>query len=133
MLAGIHIARGRAMALRSRLFQGDPKLEAAAVSNSAHIAPGAAGDHVRKIQYAVAKLDEVPVDQDGFYGPKTAAAVLNFKKARDIINRSYQSQADNIVGIMTIKALDDGMFERDQAGGFLRVISCRVVKPNPQA
>ena len=29
------------------------------------------------------------------------------KKRRQIINRAYQQQADNIVGKLTIKALDD--------------------------
>ena len=35
-----------------------------------------------------------------------ADAVLQFKVARDIVNRSYQTKADNIVGKMTIAALD---------------------------
>jgi hypothetical protein len=45
------------MALQSQLFSGDPKLEAAAVSDSAHIVPGSSGDHVRKIQMALIQLD----------------------------------------------------------------------------
>jgi hypothetical protein len=40
------------------------------------------------------------------YGPSTARAVLTFKRARNIINRSYQTQADDIVGKMTIAELD---------------------------
>jgi hypothetical protein len=35
------------------------------------------------------------------YGPATSAAVLSFKQARNIVNRSYQTQADRIVGKMT--------------------------------
>ena len=46
------------MGLQSKLFRGDPKLEAAAVSNPAHIVPGAIGDHVRKIQKALITCDE---------------------------------------------------------------------------
>jgi hypothetical protein len=42
-----------------------------------------------------------------FYGPSTAAAVLAFKKKRKIINTSYQKTEDDIVGIMTITALDN--------------------------
>ena len=38
------------MALQSSLFRGDPKLEAAAVSDQAHITLGATGPHVKKIQ-----------------------------------------------------------------------------------
>src|SRR5947207_10279060 len=35
------------------------------------------------------------------YGPSTSAAVLAYKEKRDIVNRSYQTKPDNIVGIMT--------------------------------
>lgn len=97
------------MALRSKLFAGDPKLEAAAVRDSAHIQRGDAGDHVRKIQAALVKVDAARLAADGIFGPVTAAAVLEFKKKRDIVNRTYQSQADTIVGKMTIAALDEEM------------------------
>jgi hypothetical protein len=40
------------MPRQSRLFRGDPKPEAAAVSDVALIVPGAKGDHVLKIQLA---------------------------------------------------------------------------------
>jgi peptidoglycan hydrolase-like protein with peptidoglycan-binding domain len=116
------------MALKSRLFCGDSKLEAAAVSHAAHIAPGAKGEHVRKIQYAVARIDGVPVSQDGSYGPATAAAVLAYKTKRSIINRSYQSTADNIVGIMTIAALDREMYELEQAPSAVRAIECNMAR-----
>lgn len=45
------------------------------------------------------------------YGPTTAAAVLNYKKTHvpPIINFSYQSAPDNIVGQMTIRAMDDDL------------------------
>jgi peptidoglycan hydrolase-like protein with peptidoglycan-binding domain len=95
------------MALRSPLFQGDAKLDAAAVSDPAHITPGARGDHVRKIQLALIQLDSANIDADGSYGPKTAAAVLAYKQKRGIINRSYQTQADNITGKMTLAAMDE--------------------------
>ena len=97
------------MALKSRLFRGDAKLEAAAVSNPAHIVPGATGDHVRKIQRALNLLDNAGLDPDGIYGQGTADAVLAYKQKREIINRSYQTQADNIVGVMTMAALDAEM------------------------
>ena len=94
------------MALQSSLFQGDPKLEAAAVSDAAHIVPGMKGEHVRKIQLALNQLDKAGLDPDSIYGNATAAAVLAYKRKRSIINKAYQSQADNIVGKMTIAALD---------------------------
>jgi hypothetical protein len=105
------------MALRSRLFRGDPKLEAAAVSPHGHIVPGAVGEHVAKIQHALIRLDGATVALDEqvtrSYGPSTAGAVLRYKQKRDIINRSYQTQADNIVGVMTMASLDKEMSERE--------------------
>lgn len=97
------------MTLQSQLFRGDPKLEAAAESDPAHIGPGATGEHVRKIQLGLIQLDGAAIDPDGKYGPATAAAVLAYKQKRNIINPTYQTQADNIVGKMTITALDKEM------------------------
>jgi len=101
------------MALRSTLFRGDPKLEAAAVSDPAHIVPGAKGEHVRKIQLALIQLDGATIGADGSYGPSTAAAVLNYKRKRNVINRAYQTNADNIVGKMTMASLDSEMLEQE--------------------
>lgn len=98
------------MALQSRLFAGDPKLEAAAISDPAHILPGARGPHVGKLQQALNRLDDSKIAAEEveatFYGRSTANAVLSFKKKRAIINASYQSSADNIVGKMTMSSLD---------------------------
>jgi hypothetical protein len=112
------------MALQSQLFQGDSKLEAAAVSDPAHIVPGARGDHVRKIQLALIQLDGASIFPDGVYGPTTAAAVLAYKQKRNIINRSYQTTADNIVGKMTMAALD-----KEMLGEELKPILLRPVHP----
>jgi peptidoglycan hydrolase-like protein with peptidoglycan-binding domain len=120
------------MGLQSRLFRGDAKLEAAAVSDSAHVTPGATGDHVAKIQFALMRLDEAPLVQDGVYGPQTAAAVQAYKSKRNIINRSYQSQADNIVGIMTMASLDREMLEQEGRPGYVRSITCGVARPAPK-
>lgn len=97
------------MPLQSQLFKGDQKLEAAAVSDPAHITLGAKGEHVRKIQLALIQLDGARIDADAQYGPATAAAVLAYKKKRNIINPSYQTQADDIVGKMTMASLDSEM------------------------
>lgn len=45
------------MGLRSKLFRNVKELEAAAVSNPAHIVPGAIGSHVALIQQALVALD----------------------------------------------------------------------------
>jgi peptidoglycan hydrolase-like protein with peptidoglycan-binding domain len=116
------------MALKSRLFRGEPKLEAAAVSHAAHITQGASGEHVLKIQLAVARLDGVPITQDSIYGRETAAAVLAYKQKRNIINRSYQTKADDIVGIMTMAALDQEMSQLEQGQSFVRVIQCDIAQ-----
>jgi peptidoglycan hydrolase-like protein with peptidoglycan-binding domain len=110
------------------LFRGDPQLEAAAVSHAAHITPGSRGDHVAKIQLAVARLEGIPLDQDGIYGSQTAAAVLEYKKKRDIVNRSYQSQADDIVGIMTIAKLDEELAAIDALPSRTRKIGCGIAR-----
>src|SRR5262245_38327094 len=99
------------MPLRSQLLRGDPKLEAAAVSDPAHIVPGARGEHVRKIQLALIQLEGAALDIDGIYGPTTASTVLAYKQKRNIVNRSYQTKSDNVVGRMTITALDKEIFE----------------------
>jgi peptidoglycan hydrolase-like protein with peptidoglycan-binding domain len=99
------------MTLQSQLFRGDPKLEAAAVSDPAHIVLGARGEHVRKIQLALIQLDGAAIAPDGVYGPATAAAVLAFKQKRNIINRAIQTTPDNIVGKMTIAAMDDELLD----------------------
>jgi hypothetical protein len=101
------------MALQSKLFRGDPKLEAAAVSDPAHIMQGARGEHVRKIQQALITLDGADIKADGDYGPATAKAVLAYKTQRGIINRAYQTQADDIVGKMTMASLDDEMVKKE--------------------
>jgi peptidoglycan hydrolase-like protein with peptidoglycan-binding domain len=94
------------VALQSNLFRGDTKLEAAAVADHAHITPGSNGAHVKKIQQALNTVDRANLTEDGVYGSRTAAAVLAYKRARSIVNPRYQTQADDIVGKMTIAALD---------------------------
>lgn len=101
------------MALASHLFRGNAALEACAIKDPAHLTLGATGEHVAKIQFALATLDGLEIDRaeliEQTYGRSTAAAVLAYKKKRQIINRSYQSTADDIVGKMTIASLDKDM------------------------
>jgi len=107
------------MTLKSQLFRGDPKLEACLVQDAAHITQGAIGAHVSKIQAALIRLDSADIasgeEANSSYGPSTANAVLEYKQARNVINRSYQTQADNIVGKMTIKKMDDELDELEKA------------------
>ena len=114
------------MALISKAFRGDPKLEACLVSDPAHIVEGATGDHVVKIQMALSILDDAKIANSEIlakrYGSSTAAAVLAYKKKRKIINYSYQASADNIVGKMTMASLDKAMFEIER--GFVEHNVC---------
>jgi hypothetical protein len=93
-------------------------LEACLISDPAHVTPGSVGAHVAKIQFALTVMGLGVISADEIsgqrYGTSTAQAVLGFKRARNIINKAYQSTADNIVGKMTIAALDKEMadFER---------------------
>ena len=106
------------MPLKSRLFNDDRALEACSTQDSAHLTPGAKGDHVSKIHTALLVLDNVSVAvyelKTKSYGPSTAAAVLAFKTRRNIINRSYQKTADNIVGKMTIAIMDQEMVLKER-------------------
>lgn len=104
------------MPLKSTLFKGDRALENCLVSNSAHILPGARGEHVSKIQKALTILGAGTIGPEELmgmiYGPTTARTVLAYKgPPRNLINTSYQHTPDNIVGIMTIKALDKEMVD----------------------
>ena len=101
------------MALQSKLFRGDAKLEAAAVSNPDHIVPGDRGPHVAKIQEAINTLDDADLDVNGIYDPATAAAVANFKRHQEPPILNYEGKIDDIVGIKTTAALDAGMVVRE--------------------
>jgi hypothetical protein len=109
------------MALQSKLFKGDRALEACLVRDASHVTQGAVGDHVSKIQMALITLDNVRIDVADLsgkkYGPSTADAVLAYKRKRNIVNYSYQTQADNIVGKMTIAQLDKEMLARETYSG----------------
>ena len=109
------------MPLQSNLFKGDAALEACAENHTAHILLGASGPHVGKIQAALNYLDGLTIDDSELaarrYGPSTAAAVLAYKKARHIINHAYQTQEDDIVGVMTIAALDRDLLDRQVIPG----------------
>lgn len=106
------------MTLTSEAFKDDEKLKACEVSHAAHIMQGARGPHVAKIQKALMALNAGTIAaaeiQQEFYGPTTARTVLAYKTDRDLVNLSYQTTADDIVGIWTIKSLDREMYELEQ-------------------
>lgn len=107
------------MPLISQLFRGDARLQGCLVDDRHHVTQGSAGDFVHRIHVALIKLDGATIAGGELatkrYGATTAAAVLKFKEDRDIVNRAYQSQADHIVGKMTIAALDDEMAQAERS------------------
>ncbi len=119
------------MALRSDLFKGDARLEAAAASDGSHIKSGDRGPFVAKIQNALNQLDKAGLDEDGKYGTLTAKAVRKYKSARGIINRAYQTQADDIVGKMTVAAMDEELAKLSSSIVPLVVIGRPILDPRP--
>ncbi len=117
------------MALLSRLFRGVPALEACLIQDGAHLTEGVQGEHVRLVQRALVLLGDKGIPSGeyiaGLYGPRTAAAVLDYKRRRSIINRSYQTQPDNIVGRMTIAALDKDLLAKQDQPSVPNVIGGR--------
>jgi hypothetical protein len=107
------------MPLQSDSLRGDRLLEAAAISNPAHILKPSTGIHVSKIQRALMQLDGAQIDKNeldlGRYGDSTESAVLRYKDKRNIINRSYEDAVDPIVGIMTMASLDKELLIKEQA------------------
>lgn len=110
------------MGLKAFMFKDDKALEAAASKHASHLLLGHTGAHVGKIQEALIMLDRAVISDverlANSYGPSTAAAVLNYKTKRRIVNTSYQSAPDAVVGIMTMKALDDELFQYQQNADF---------------
>jgi hypothetical protein len=120
-------------ALQSKAFRNIQRLQSCLKEDASHIPPGSNGDHVLRIQQALTVLGEVPYmlwphfeleARAKIYGMATAKVVLSYKTKRKIINRSYQTGPDDIVGKMTIAALDRDMivYERTHspilAGGY---------------
>jgi hypothetical protein len=101
------------MPLTSRLFSTCTKLNACLVNDGDHVKEGQIGPHVKRIQQAIKAIDGTLISNDELslmrYGKSTASAVLSYKEKRNIINQRYQTKPDNIVGKMTIAALDKDM------------------------
>lgn len=111
------------MPLQSITLRGDARLQKCLISDPHHVTPGSRGEHVGLIQKCILVLEHGRIGPDELrtrtYGPSTAAAVLAYKRARQIINRTYQHQADNIVGRMTIARLDEEIAKVERASTHL--------------
>lgn len=104
--------------LLSKLLSANQRLQQCALANPSHVVEGDKGPHVKLIQLAMLILGDKDIENaeltGQIYGKTTAAAVLDYKQKRKIINRSYQTQADAIVGIMTIQAMDAELLVRER-------------------
>jgi len=114
--------------LTSTLFRDDARLQMTAIDHRYHVTVGDQGVHVRRIQfflYGVGALqvmyaEDVASGEDPEmtaslfnaeaevmeYGTATAKAVLIYKQMNKIIGYGYQTSADNIVGVLTIRHMD---------------------------
>ena len=104
--------------LQSKLLSASQRLNDCQVRDSAHVTRGESGDYVARIQQALIRIDGAEIADNELsaatYGDSTAAAVLAYKAVRSIINRTYQTTPDNIVGKMTITSLDNEMVPLEQ-------------------
>ncbi len=106
------------MPLSCKFFKGEQRLEECLVSDPAHILRPQQGDHVALVQQAII-IFEGDVIAGGDLGTRTyddstAKAVKEYKRKREIINKTYQTAADDIVGKMTIARLDKDLTAREQ-------------------
>lgn len=117
------------MPLQSTWFRGNNRLQLCLDVDASHVRKGDRGDHVTLIHGALGVIDNLQVPQGEkatqTYGEGTANAVLHYKQKRSIINRSYQSHADNIVGRMTIGVLDAEMLLLERKRSSL-LLSCGI-------
>jgi peptidoglycan hydrolase-like protein with peptidoglycan-binding domain len=120
--------------LQSSLLSGDPRLQKCAIQHPAHVQLGDRGPHVKLIQIALAAVDNADIadgeSRASLYGQTTAAAVLAFKTARNIINKSYQTKPDSIVGVMTIAALDAEMRALELKSSLINPFAARMFSAN---
>ena len=121
------------MPLTSELFKNNNELQACAAKDSAHIVADEPplrrgvnnqGAHVALIHTALRRVMASPVfgleEATETYGPKTAEVVRQFKAAQTppLLNKALgQTTPDNIVGKLTIAALDTAVSRKKQPPG----------------
>lgn len=110
------------MLLISNLFKDDQALKNGANFDVHHILPEAVGAHVRKVQTALLICDDADIDRaeldSGRFGPSTTRAVVAFKTRRAILN--YRKEIDPIVGINTIRRLDQELVRKQDEQPVIR-------------
>jgi hypothetical protein len=105
------------MSLQSELLRDDPRLQSCLTHDASHLVKGTVGSCVARVQTALFVVDGLKIEREEIhsklYGSSTANAELAFKTRRKIINRKYQTKPDNIVGKMTIAALDKELLKKE--------------------
>jgi hypothetical protein len=101
------------MPLKSLLLSSNQRLQEALTIDAKHVQTGDSGLYVSLIQQALMMIEGSQISERELnaelYGQTTTAAVLSYKRKYAIINKSYQTQADAVVGRMTIQKLDHDM------------------------
>lgn len=111
--------------LRSALFRDQERLQKAAVNHAYHVMKGDQGSYVARIQCFLLycgifeEVDSIFVEENSgfkegfqeefnndYFGEWTEVMTLLYKVERDIVDRSRQTLADAIVGVMTIRRMD---------------------------
>ena len=113
---------GALWAYPSKHFSGNAALEACLVKDSPHVVLGADVGRTwrrssRRYSPSMAFDRGLRVHRRDLW-PDDRCCCAQVQETHDIINRSYQQQADNIVGKMTIDSLDKGMLAAERTRKF---------------
>lgn len=108
-----------AYVLQSEYFKGSERLQNTANYDPQHVIVGEHGDHVRRIHKALVKLGYMQANDpdclSGQYLENTAKAVGRYKTDKNILN--YANRIDEIVGIKTIRSLDEQLTKKPEDPG----------------
>lgn len=108
-------------ALESDLLSANKRLQECLVKDSSHVRLNDSGEHVLLLQKALNKIGELPSElpENGTFDATMAGAVARYKKNRGILN--YAGQIDDIVGKLTITAIDNELVARNRRGRLLEL------------
>lgn len=113
---------GSPYVFQSQYFAGDSRLEKCANNPAYDIRTPQSGAHVAKIHSALNIIRDAVRNGHSLpappaiaqieianknYSASTAKSIKQYKKDRNIINYAYQQDADDIIGVMTIRYLDE--------------------------
>jgi hypothetical protein len=122
--------------LKSELLSGNQRLQDCARFDPKHVQPrDPQSEHVRLIQEALRQVFGATIpESEKDYGDETTKAVVAFKTDRGIFTRGTKDKIDPIVGINTIRKLDELLKAEDDRrkgrGGGGEITPSVVVRPD---